>query len=84
MTDLTVRLPDSLPQTIKKLAKREGCSVNQFLASAAAERMSALLTLDYLRAEAAEGKREEFETFLAAVADAEPVWRRIGWSEVES
>ena len=73
MNALTIRLPDSIHQTIKKLAKREGCSVNQFLASAAAEKMSALLTLDYLRAEAAEGKREEFEAFLAALPEAEPL-----------
>ncbi len=72
MNALTIRLPDSIHQTIKKLAKREGCSVNQFLASAAAEKMSALLTLDYLRAEAAEGRREDFEAFLAAVPEAEP------------
>lgn len=73
MNALTIRLPDSIHQTIKKLAKREGCSVNQFLASAAAEKMSALLTLDYLRAEAAEGRREDFESFLAAVPEAEPI-----------
>jgi hypothetical protein len=73
MNALTIRLPESIHQTIKKLAKREGCSVNQFLASAAAEKMSALLTLDYLRSEAAEGRREEFEAFLAAVPDAEPL-----------
>lgn len=73
MNALTIRLPDTIHQTIKKLAKREGCSVNQFLASAAAEKMSALLTLDYLRAEAAEGRREDFETFLAAVPEAEPM-----------
>lgn len=73
MNALTIRLPDSIHQTIKKLAKREGCSVNQFLASAAAEKMSALLTLDYLRAEAAEGRREDFESFLAAVPEAEPM-----------
>jgi uncharacterized protein (DUF1778 family) len=73
MNALTIRLPESIHQTIKKLAKREGCSVNQFLASAAAEKMSALLTLDYLRTEAAEGRREEFEAFLAAVPDAEPL-----------
>jgi hypothetical protein len=28
---------------------------------------------DYLRAEAADGRREEFEAFLAAVLDAEPL-----------
>lgn len=73
MNALTIRLPDSIHQTIKKLAKREGCSVNQFLASAAAEKMSALLTLDYLRAEAAEGRREDLESFLAAVPEAPPM-----------
>ena len=73
MNALTIRLPDSIHQTIKKLAKREGCSVNQFLASAAAEKMSALLTLDYLRAEAAEGRREDVEAVLAAVPEAEPM-----------
>ena len=69
MNALTIRLPDSIHQAIKKLAKREGCSVNQFLASAAAEKMSALLTLDYLRAEAAAGRREDFDEFLAAVPE---------------
>jgi len=45
----------------------------QVPARSAAEKRSALLTLDYLRAEAAEGPREEFEAFLAAVPDVEPV-----------
>ncbi|WP_428357292.1 toxin-antitoxin system HicB family antitoxin [Methyloprofundus sp.] len=44
MTTLTLRLPESIHLKIKELAKREGISINQFLASAAAEKMSALLT----------------------------------------
>jgi len=40
---------------------------------AAAEKMAALRTLDYLRSEAAHGRREDFDRFLAAVPDAKPI-----------
>ena len=73
MTKLTFQLPDSLHRSIQSLAEREGYSVDQFLASAAAEKMAALRTLDYLRSEAAGGRREDFERFLAAVSDREPI-----------
>lgn len=72
MNALTIRLPASLHQNIKELAKREGMSVNQFIASAAAEKMASVLTVEFLRKEAAAGRREDFERFLAAVPDAEP------------
>lgn len=69
MSALTIRLPESLHQNIKDLARSEGISVNQFIASAAAEKMASVRTLDYLRREAAAGKREDFERFLGAVPD---------------
>lgn len=72
MNALTVQFPDSLHRSIKELAAQEGYSVDQFLASAAAEKMAAIRTLDYLRAEAAQGKREDFEQFLAAVPHRQP------------
>jgi hypothetical protein len=53
MSDITVHLPESLQRSIQTLAEQEGISVDQFLASAAAEKMAALRTLDYLRREAA-------------------------------
>ena len=40
------------------------------IASAAAEKMASFQTLDYLRREAALGKREDFEKFLNLVPDA--------------
>ncbi|MDP2783877.1 MAG: toxin-antitoxin system HicB family antitoxin [Sulfurimicrobium sp.] len=73
MSALTVRLPESLHNSIKELARKEGISVNQFIASAAGEKMAVLKTLDYLRNEAAQGRREDFERFLAAVPDNEPL-----------
>ena len=71
MTAIRIRLPESLHKSIKELARKEGISVNQFIASAAGEKMASLLTLDYLRDEAAAGKREDFERFLAAVPDVQ-------------
>ena len=73
MTALTIRLPASLHKEIKELAKEEGVSINQFLTLAAAEKISALRTLDYLREEAKKGNRADFEAFLAAAPDVEPV-----------
>jgi Arc/MetJ-type ribon-helix-helix transcriptional regulator len=68
MTAMTIRLPDSLHKEIKRLAQTEGVSINQFLTLAAAEKISALRTVDYLRKEAAKGSRADFEAFLTAVS----------------
>ena len=73
MSNVTFQLPESLHRSIQALAEREGYSVDQFLASAAAEKMAALQTLDYLRREAATGRRDDFARFLAAVPDREPI-----------
>lgn len=69
MTALTIRLPNSIHESIKVLARRDGISVNQFIASAAAEEMVSFQTLKYLHSEAALGKREDFEEFLKLVPD---------------
>ena len=73
MSNVTFQLPDSLYRSIQELVEREGYPIDQFLASAAAEKMAALRTLEYLRSEAAGGRREDFEKFLAAVPDREPI-----------
>lgn len=70
MTALTIRLPNSVHQKVKELAERDDISLNQFIASAVAEKMASVLTLDYLRAEAAQGRRSDFEQFLRLVPDA--------------
>ena len=70
MSALTIRLPNSVHQKIKELAARDEISVNQFIASAAAEKMASVLTLDYLKAEAAKGKRSDFKKFLKMAPDA--------------
>jgi len=72
MSTLTIDLPDSLKNQIEALAVKEGYSVSQFLASAASEKLAVVLTMDYLRREAAAGRREDFEKYLAAVPDVPP------------
>lgn len=70
MTALTVRLPNSVHQKIKELAERDNISVNQFIASAAAEKMASVLTLDHLKSEAAKGNRGDFERYMRSAPDA--------------
>lgn len=73
MSTLTVQLPESLKQTIEALAAKEGYSASQFLASAAGEKLAVLLTMDFLRQEAAAGRRKDFEKYLAASPDVPPL-----------
>lgn len=69
MSALTIELPDSLRNRIEAIAAQEGYSVSQFLASAAGEKLAVMLTMDYLRREAAQGRRADFDQYLAAVPD---------------
>jgi uncharacterized protein (DUF1778 family) len=72
MSTITVRLPKSLHAKIKELAQAEGISMNQFLVLAAAEKMAALVTEDYLTREAQQGKRADFEKVLQVVPQVKP------------
>lgn len=69
MSALTVRLPNSVHQKVKELAERDDISVNQFIASAVAEKMASVMTLDYLKGEAAKGSRNDFDAFMGLVPD---------------
>ncbi|HEX8565353.1 MAG TPA: ribbon-helix-helix protein, CopG family [Pyrinomonadaceae bacterium] len=73
MSVVTVELPNSLHRKLEELAKKEGISISQFLATAAAEKMSALETFENILREAKKrDTRKAFEKFLAAVPDVEP------------
>ena len=72
MSTLSLRLPNSLHEQIRQLAKQEGISINQFIASATAEKMTALLTEVYLKERAHRASREKFQAVLNKVPDVEP------------
>ena len=72
MSTMSIRLPDSLHKRLKALAEQEGVSMNQFITLALTEKVSALLTVDYLKDRAQRGDRKRFEAILATVPDVEP------------
>lgn len=72
MSTLSVRLPDSIHKQLAALAEQEGISINQLINSAVAEKMSALMTADYLESRAKKGSRKQFVEALSRVANIEP------------
>jgi hypothetical protein len=57
---------------VRQLAEHEGVSINQFVATAVAEKLAALMTEEYLEERAKRGSRAKYEAALAQVPDVEP------------
>ena len=72
MSAISLRLPDSLHNRARLLSRRDHVSINQFVATAVAEKISALETEDYLAQRGSRGSRRKFEAALAQVPDREP------------
>jgi len=68
---ISLRLPESLHKRARELAKSEDVSINQLITTALAEKMSALMTVEYLEARAARGDRGRFDRAMAKVRDTE-------------
>lgn len=71
MSTISLRLPAYLHEWVRELADKESISINQFVVLALAEKLSALMTEEYLGERAKRGDRKEFERALAKVADVE-------------
>jgi predicted DNA-binding protein len=72
MSVMSLRLPDSIHARARALSKRDRVSVNSFVASAVAEKISAFETEDYLSARAVRGSKAKFLSALACVPDQAP------------
>jgi hypothetical protein len=72
MSALSLRLPNSLHERARELAEREGVSINQLVTSALAEKMSALMTEEFLETRARRGSRSAFLRALRAVPNVAP------------
>lgn len=72
MSAISLRLPNSIHDRARVLSKRDRVSINQFVATAVAEKISAIETEDYLAKRAKRASREKFEAALAQVPDREP------------
>ena len=72
MSTLSIRLPNSIHQHAKRLARDEGVSVNQLVSSALAEKLSALDAERYLSERAERGKKVDIDAILAKIPLVEP------------
>ena len=73
MGALSLRLPESIHRHIREIAKQEGVSINQFISSAVSEKISALLTEEYIKARAARADLEKVDQILSNVPARTPV-----------
>ncbi len=73
MSSLSLRLPESLHQKLRELAKRDDISINQFIATAVAEKAAALLTVGYLEARGQRGNAKLMDRVLSKVPDVPPI-----------
>jgi hypothetical protein len=64
MSTLTIQMPEGLARELREYAAREGVTVDQLLSAAAGEKLSALLTVEPLRARARRANRADFLAFL--------------------
>jgi hypothetical protein len=67
MGAFSLRLPESLHEQVRQLARRQGISINQFIATAVAEKLSALMTEEHLEKRARRGDRVAFDEVLGRV-----------------
>ncbi|MBN2652081.1 MAG: toxin-antitoxin system HicB family antitoxin [Spirochaetales bacterium] len=72
MSSLSLRLPESLHKCLRDLAARDNVSINQFITTAVAEKITALETEDYINIRAERGSLDDFRAVLDKVRDSEP------------
>lgn len=72
MSALSLRLPNSLHERARTLARQEGISINQLISTALAEKMAVLLTEEYFTTRKQRASRAKFLAALAKVPDVEP------------
>ena len=72
MSTLNVNIPESLRRRAQSLAQEDGVPLEQFIATALAEKVAVLDADSYIRERAARGSREKFDAVLAKVPDVAP------------
>lgn len=72
MTAINVNLPDSVLKKAGELAAKDGVSLDQFVSTAVAEKLSGWLTEDDLNRRAQRASREKFDAALGQVPNVPP------------
>ena len=72
MSTLKVNIPESLRRRAQSLARDDGIPLDQFIATALAEKVAVLDADSYIHEPAVRGSREKFDRVLSKVPDVEP------------
>ena len=73
MSTLSLRLPESIHRHIRDIAKAEGVSINQLISSAITEKISAIMTEEYLQKRANRANIKDMEAVLNKVSKRVPL-----------
>lgn len=71
MAAVSLRLPNSIYESAKSLSKEDHVSLNQFIATAISEKVSALTTESYINERSKRASKEKFLKALEKVSDNE-------------
>lgn len=72
MSQFALRLPNSLHGYAKEVAQQDQTSLNQFIVTAVAEKLSAMRTEEFFRDRAAKAKLGRLDAILAKAPDTAP------------
>ena len=72
MSEITLKLPESLHKTARALAKKEKISLNQLMTLALAEKVAVIGAQDYLEKRAKRASEAKFDKAMFKVANVEP------------
>lgn len=73
MSAITIEVPESLFGKLKEVTAKDKSTPEQFALLALAEKLSSVITVDYLEERAKRAKLERFEQLLEKVPEVEPV-----------
>ncbi len=73
MSNYPLRLPEALMDDARGMAKAQGVSINQFLATVIAERVGELKALNHVRSRIARADLTKARAVLALVPDRPPL-----------
>lgn len=72
MSAITIDVPESLLGKLKEVTARDKITLEQFALLALAEKLSSVITVEYLEERAKRANLERFEQLLHKVPDVEP------------
>jgi len=72
MSVITIDVPESLFDKLNEVAAKDRSTPEHFALLALAEKLSSVITVEYLEERAKRAKIERFEQLLSKVPDAEP------------